>query len=407
LVENGVVAAEGTIGPQPGSCETIEADGLWLMPGLTDMHVHLREPGGGESETIASGLRAAVAGGFTTVAAMPNTLPPADTPGRIRDLVEKGRMAGTARLLPVGCITEGRAGGRIADIEGMAVAGAVAFSDDGSPVLDEGILKEAMAAAGRTGTVVVQHAELPWLEPGGVVNRGPVSESLGIPGIPAESETGAVESTVRVAESCGGRVHLTHLSLPESVGIVHEARLRGARVTCDVTPHHLALDETEVLTSGSMAKMNPPLRSGRDRGRLVDLVARGWVTAVASDHAPHAAELKAKGLMDAPFGITGLETALSVTLSVLTGGPEPMPVLDVLALFTTGPCGALGIPCPSLPPGAPFNAVLFDPDETWTPSRRTMFSGSTNTPFLGRPLRGRVKAVWTGRRIFRDGAFES
>lgn len=401
------MTAIGTVGPPSGSLYTIEADGLWLMPGLTDIHVHLREPGGEESETVESGLRAAIAGGFTAVAAMPNTLPPADTPDRIRVLVETGRRAGTARLLPVGCITEGRAGGRIADIEGMAAACAVAFSDDGSPVLDDGILREAMAAAAKTGTVVIQHAELPWLEPGGVVNRGPVSEALGVPGIPAGSETGAVESTVHAAESCGGRVHLTHLSLPESVGIVHEAFLRGVKVTCDVTPHHLALDETEVLASGAMAKMNPPLRSRRDRERLVEMVGMGWVKAVASDHAPHHAGLKSKGLTDAPFGITGLETALSVTLSVLTGGPEPMPVPDVLALFTVGPCEALGIPCASISPGAPFDAVLFDPDAVWTPSRGTMFSKSINTPFLGRPLRGRVKAVWRGRPIYRDGSFEN
>lgn len=368
------------------------------------MHVHLREPGAEESETVASGLRAAVAGGFTRVAAMPNTSPPVDTPPRVREMVRRGMDEHLARLLVVGCITEGREGVRTADIEGLAEAGAVAFSDDGSPVLDEIVLTEAMTRAERAGCVLIQHPEIPGVSLGGIVNQGRVSERLGVPGIPPESETGAVRITLDTARKCGGRVHLTHLSVPGSLELVRSAAERGVRATCDVTPHHLALDEDEVAELGPMAKMNPPLRSRADRMRLVEMVASGMADAVASDHAPHARHLKDSGLACAPFGITGLETALSVTLSTL-GAEGGMSPFDILALFTTGPSSILGTGSPGIVPGAPFEAVLFDPCAGWEPGRDNMHSASLNTPFLGRRLIGRVQAVWIGRLIYRDGEF--
>lgn len=407
LVEGGTVTRTAPPGEIPaGVASVVEAEGLWIFPGLIDMHVHLREPGATASETVASGLRAAIAGGFTAVAAMPNTDPPTDTPGRVAEMVERGRRAGAADLLVVGCVTKGRGGGAIADIEGMARAGAAAFSDDGSPVLDPALLAEAMAATGAAGRIFIQHAELIELSRGGAVNLGHVSRELGLAGIPGSSETGAVALTLEAALACGGRVHLTHLSLPGSVDLVCEASGKGACATCDVTPHHLALDETEVLRSGARAKMNPPLRSACDREGLVERVRAGRVEAVASDHAPHEARLKEAGLAGAPFGITGLETALPVTLGVLGQG-DAMSPLRMLSLFTAGPASILRVPCPSLAPGRPFEAVLYDPCEEWTPSKDNMFSASTNTPFLGRTLRGRVRAVWKRRLVYSDGGFVS
>lgn len=405
LVEDGTVSCAVPPGEAPvDEPSIVEAEGMWIFPGLVDMHVHLREPGADASETVASGLRAAIAGGFTKVAAMPNTDPPTDTPERVAEMAARGRLAGAAELLVVGCVTRGRAGGVIADIEGMARAGATAFSDDGSPVLDPALLAEAMAASEAAGGVLIQHAELTGLSRGGVVNLGPVSRELGLEGIPGSSETGAVALTLEAARACGCRVHLTHLSLPGSVDLVRAAVEGGVAATCDVTPHHLALDETEVLRSGACAKMNPPLRSARDREELVERVRAGRVPAVASDHAPHEARLKAAGLAGAPFGITGLETALPVTFGALGDGMSP---LRKLSLFTTGPCSILRIACPSLAPGRPFDAVLYDPCEEWTPSRDNTFSASTNTPFLGRTLRGRVRAVWRGRLVYHDGCFVS
>lgn len=405
LVEDGTVSRISKPFEAPArDASVVDADGLWLFPGLTDMHVHLREPGATASETVESGLRAAIAGGFTRVAAMPNTDPPVDTPARVAEMAERGRLAGTADLLVVGCVTRGRKGDAVADIGGMALAGAAAFSDDGSPVLDPGLLAEVMAAAGAAGRVLIQHAEITDLSRGGAVNLGPVSRELGLAGIPDSSETGAVALTLEAAMACGGRVHLTHLSLPGSVDLVREAADRGACATCDVTPHHLALDESEVLRSGACAKMNPPLRSARDREGLVERARAGRIDAVASDHAPHEARLKEAGLAGAPFGITGLETALPVTFDAL-GRMGAMSPLKMLSLFTTGPASILGVTCPSLAPGRPFEAVLFDPCEEWTPSRDNTRSRSTNTPFLGRTLRGRVRAVWKRRLVYIDGDF--
>lgn len=335
---------------------------------------------------------------------MPNTDPPTDTPERVAEMAERGRRAGTAELLVVGCVTRGRKGRAMADIGGMAAAGAAAFSDDGAPVLDPALLAEAMAATGAAGRIFIQHAELTDLSGGGAVNLGPVSRELGVAGIPDSSETGAVALTLGAARACGGRVHLTHLSLPASVDLVREASGNGVCATCDATPHHLALDESEVLRSGASAKMNPPLRSARDREGLVERARAGGIEAVASDHAPHEARLKEAGLAGAPFGVTGLETALPVTLGVLGQGGGMSP-LRMLSLFTRGPASILRVPCPSLAPGMPFEAVLYDPAEEWAPSRDNTFSASINTPFLGRMLRGRVRAVWKRRLVYIDGDF--
>ncbi len=400
LVEDGFLASPGT--PAPPGVRIVDCRGLWLLPGLTDMHVHLREPGDGRSETYESGLRAAIAGGFTRVAPMPNTSPPTDSPAMIAEAVERSSGLGLAGIVPVGCVTLGRGGGTLAPLAGMASAGARAFSDDGSPVADGSLLAEAVRICGELGVTVIEHPEDASLSAGGAVNEGPVSRVLGLRGIPAASETRGVERALSAA--AGGRIHLTHLSLPESVSLCAEAVSGGARVTCDVTPHHLALDETAVIELGADAKMNPPLRSPGDRKALVGMVAAGMVDAVASDHAPHAACLKEGGLAGAAFGVTGLETALSVTLGVLTGEAGMSPA-DCIALFTTGPEAILGLPHGGFTPGAPLEAVLFDPSEEWVPARTAGFSASSNSPFRNRTLKGRVRAVWRNGLAFMEGRF--
>jgi dihydroorotase len=381
----------------------IDAGGLWAFPGLTDMHAHLREPGGGEAETIASGLRAALAGGFTRVAAMPNTTPPIDDAASVALQLEASRVARAAELVPVGCVTKGRLGRELADLACMARAGARAFSDDGAPVSDRGLLALAVDLAEALGCVVIEHPEDTTLTAGGAVNAGPVAERLGVRGIPQEGETGAVASALETARNCRGRLHLTHLSLPGSVRMTAEARASGIRVTCDATPHHLALDESAVLELGPDAKMNPPLRSAADRTALADMAAAGGLDAVASDHAPHTAAAKSAGLASAPFGVTSVETMLPVVLGTLCR-ERGMRLLEALALMSARPSAILGLPPAPVSEGRRADLVLFDPDAEWTPGPGTMLSRSGNTPFRGRSLTGRVRAVWRGSLAYTDGS---
>ncbi len=366
------------------------------------MHVHLREPGGEESETVETGLRAAVAGGITTVGVMPNTRPPMDSVESAVRLMETAGGLGLARVVPVPCVTRGRLGKELLDLSSFADRGIRAFSDDGDPVHDPAILLEALNTVAEFGGVIIQHPEEKDLS-GGAVNLGETSRGLNVPGIPEEAETVDVVRCLEIARASGGRLHLTHLSLPRSVQLARSDLFRPAGVSIDVTPHHLALDETALLEHGTMAKMNPPLRTGERRRRLAQMVRDGMVDAVASDHAPHSYAGKNLPLDRAAFGITGLETLLPITLEVL--GELGMPPLDVLRLLTSGPAEVLGVPRPSLTPGRPAECVLFDPEEEYTLAEKGTFSRSSNTPFLERRLTGRVKAVWMGKLIYRDGEF--
>lgn len=380
----------------------IDGTGKWLFPGLVDMHVHLREPGGEDSETVETGLRAAVAGGVTTVGVMPNTDPPLDSIESAVRLMETAGSLGLAKAVPVPCVTRGRLGKELLDLSSFARRGIRAFSDDGDPVHDPAILLDALNTVAEFDGVIIQHPEEKGLS-GGAVNRGETSRGLGVPGIPQEAETVDVVRCMEIARASAGHLHLTHLSLPRSVQLARSDLFRPARVSIDVTPHHLALDETALLEHGTMAKMNPPLRTGKQRSRLAEMVRDGMIDAVASDHAPHSSAGKDLPLDRAAFGITGLETLLPLALEVL--GDLGMPPLAILRLLTSGPAEVLGVPRPSLVPGGPAECVLFDPGEEYTLAAAGMFSRSSNTPFLQRRLTGRVKAVWMRKLIYRDGEF--
>ncbi len=304
---------------------------------------------------------------------------------------------GLAHVVPVPCVTQGGRGGRLVDLEAFASIGITAFSDDGHPVVPDESFREACIRVAAFGGVIIEHAENTALAAGGVVNLGPVSEALGVTGIPEEAEWSDAARCVSLLEGTGARLHLTHLSCPESVRIAAAALARGLRVTCDTTPHHLALNEDSARSLGTMAKMNPPLRSEKSRRELVEMCARGLVNAVASDHAPHTGESKAKPLRDAPFGITGLETLLPVTMSVLSGGAGMAP-LAVAAMLSTIPASVLGTAIPDLRQGAD-SLLLFDPREEW------VFQGgrslSRNTPFTGVKLTGRVLMTICRGRVFK------
>lgn len=384
-------------GDVPCGTETLDCRGLWVMPGLVDMHVHLRTPGYTEAETLETGLRAAIAGGVTTVGMMPNTSPPLDDPRLVEEVLGAAMGLGLADVVPVPCVTEGGRGGRLTDLSAMASLGIRAFSDDGRPVLPDDSLRQAFQRVAAFGGVIIEHPEDPGLSLRGAVNLGPVSEALGVPGIPEEAEWSDAARCVSLLTGTGGRLHLTHLSCPDSVRIAASAAASGLAVTCDTTPHHLALNHHIVPALGAMAKMNPPLRSEESRRELAELCARGMVQAVASDHAPHTRESKERQFVQAPFGVTGLETLLPVTMGVLVGqaGMDP---LSVVRMLTTAPAGILGIGVPALSDGDCGSLVLYDPQEEWV--FQGGFSLSRNSPFLGTRLVGRVVMTMHRGRLF-------
>jgi dihydroorotase len=404
LIRDSCVSEIGKdIGSAPGLPE-IQVPDAWLFPGLIDMHVHLRVPGDIESETLESGLRAAVAGGFTTVAMMPNTTPALDSSELMVQILQDSIRTGLADVIPVPCITRGRLGGELVDFERMHSGGAIAFTDDGSPLGDMGLLAEALRAVDRFGGLIIEHPEDLSLSNGGSVDTAAAAVT-GAAGIPESAEYEYVRRCLEVLRDTGSRLHLTHLSSPVSVELVAEAAAEGNRVTCDVTPHHIALNHGALLEHGTLAKMNPPLRCEESRRRLVNLVAAGSVDAIASDHAPHHLSRTEGNLDKAAFGITGLETALPLALQVLgrEGGMSP---LEILRLFTTGPAAVLGMESPSLDPGDSRTFVLFDSTREYTLADAGTFSLSSNSPFLNRQLRGRVVSVWKNGLVYREGSFE-
>lgn len=412
LREGRVEAVLPVGGPAPAEAQVWDVSRFVVAPGFIDLHCHLREPGEEHKETIASGTLAAVRGGFTTVCAMPNTRPPADTRAVIELVLERARLTGACRVLPVGCVTVGQAGTKLADLADLADAGAVAFSDDGRPVADAGLLRHALSLSRALGRVVMEHCEEPTLTRGGVVHEGWVALHLGLPGMPHAAEEVAVSRAVAMAALTGGPLHLCHLSAASSLEHLHRARAQGLAVSAEVTPHHLLLTEERVLgpepQSGVMAydtnaKMNPPLRTEGDRQALIQALREGLIEAIATDHAPHAPEDKACEFGVAAFGVVGLETAFGVCMQLVHTGQLDLPTL--IERLTWGPArvlgrgeGALGRPplprgLGTLQPGAPADVVIVDPDAEWTVDPEAFASRGRNTPFAGWRLRGRVIAT--------------
>jgi dihydroorotase len=408
LLDAGIPGSPSPSLPEDIDAMEIDCRGLWIFPGLVDLHVHLRVPGDGVSETLETGLRAAVAGGVTRVGMMPNTRPPLDSPDLMVRLVQEAGSLGLAGVVPVPCVTAGRNGRSLADLQALHRAGACAFTDDGSPVWDSGLLADALRETSRFRGVIIEHPEDLELSAGGAVNSGRISSLLEVAGISEKAETSDVARCLPILENTGGRLHLTHLSSPDSIRMAVSAAGRLEGLSCDVTPHHLALDEDAVLEHGTLAKMTPPLRSPASRAALVEelLAARGVLDwCIASDHAPHAASAKDRSIGEAAFGITGLETLLPLSLEVLHRGAG-MDLLDLLGRLTVIPARVLGIPEPSLRSARPVEMVLFDPGMEYTLAGVGSFSKSSNTPFLHRKLRGRAQAVWKdGRLIYRDDRF--
>jgi len=387
--------------------EALDATGLTVAPGLVDIHVHLREPGQGYKETIATGTAAAAAGGFTSVAAMPNTTPVNDSPEVTRWMQAPERGA-AVRVFPIAAATRGSKGETLNDYAALKSAGAVALTDDGRPILKDNIMRETLTAAARVGLCVIQHAEDTRLTQGASMILGPFSFRLGLRGMPAEAESGMVERDIRlVTELRDNRVHLhvAHTSTAAALAAVRQARRSGLRVTCEVTPHHFLLTDEHVGFYDTNMKMNPPLRSAADRDAMIQAILDGVVDAIATDHAPHAVHEKEVEFENAPNGITGLETALGLSLRWLHRVWK-MPLGRVLSLLSAQPAGLLGLKGRgTLAVGSFADVVVFDPKAEWTYHARETRSKSRNTPFDGWTMQGKVR--WTiseGRVVYSNPA---
>jgi dihydroorotase len=398
LVEDGRVTSIGGEVAGDGA-EVFDAGGLIVAPGFIDLHVHLREPGEEYKETIATGAAAAVAGGFTSVCAMPNTLPINDNASVTRYIIEKAREAALACVFPVGAITRGSEGAQLAEMAEMKEAGAVAVSDDGRPVMNSQVMRHAMEYARDHGLVVVDHCQDLSLSAGGVMNEGCYSTLLGLKGMSRIAEESHVARDIMLAELTGASVHIAHISTAAAVEMVRRAKQKGLRVTCEVTPHHLALTDESVIGFDTSTKMSPPLRTSDDRAALTEAVRDGTIDAIATDHAPHHADEKMLEYDRAPFGVIGLETALGVVLSVLYHKKQ-VSLSRIIEMLTAGPARVFSLPRGTLAPQAVADITVFDPEREWVVDPKSFKSKCRNTPFEGWPLRGAVVATFVaGRRV--------
>lgn len=418
LLEDGHVTNVGQIPPSsiPDSCSVVDAAGMIVSPGFIDLHCHLREPGFETKETIATGTSAAARGGFTTVCCMPNTSPPIDSPDVVHHVQEKANESGSVRVLPVACITRGQNGEELTDMESLARAGAVAFSDDGRPVVDDYVMRKAMEHALQLNLPVVDHCEDPSRSRGGVMNDGPLAASLGLKGIPSASEEAIVARDIELALYTGAHLHIAHISTAGSVSLLRRARREGARMTAEATPHHLTLTEQSVAGLDTSAKVNPPLRTARDVEFLLEGLSENLIEAIATDHAPHAPADKAVDFKSAAFGISGFETALAVLLTHVCGRWITLPSL--VERLTVGPArilkgsggGRLSPPglipdgLGTLRPGAPADVCVFDPGYEWMVDPSQFVSKGKHSPWAGSFLKGKVMLTVVGGRIaYKDG----
>ena len=412
LLVDGRVAGLGLDLAAPEGAALIEAVGHVVCPGFVDLHCHLREPGYEDRETIATGTRAAARGGFTTVCAMPNTSPTMDNRATVDYVLRKARDEGAVRVLPIGCVTKGSKGKELAEMGELAEAGAVGFSDDGNPVSDPNIMRQALSYSSAYGLPIINHCEVHELSHGGAMNEGWVSNRLGIKGIPSSAEEVMAARDISLAELTGGRLHLAHVSVAGTVALVQRAKERGVNVTCEVTPHHLTLTEEAVLGNrngespfsplaagayDTHAKVNPPLRSRRDVKAVVAGLRDGVIDFIATDHAPHNRVSKLCTLDEASFGISGLETALGALMSLVHAGDISLGLL--VEKLTAAPARFLGMELGTLRQGAPADVTVFDPDAEWVVDAAGFASKGKNTPLAGVTLKGKVVATIVGGSV--------
>lgn len=403
LIEDGKLAVIGS-DLKESEALVIDARGLIVSAGLVDMHVHLREPGFVYKEDIGTGTAAAARGGFTSVACMPNTRPAVDSPEQVAYILRRAAESCGVRVWPIGAVSREQKGLKLTDGQSLKEAGCVALSDDGVPVQEANLMRDALIRAGRLGLTILSHCEDAGMVRNYAVNEGRVSRALGLPGRPAIAEELMVMRDAMLARETGGAVHICHISTTGSVEIVRQFKKQGVAITCETCPQYFTLTEDEVLEQGSLARVNPPLRTRADVEAVLEGLRDGTIDAIATDHAPHSAEEKAKPLPEAPSGMVGLETALGVTLTALyhTGF---MDLSDILRKMTFNPACILRIPTGRLSLGGEADFTLFDPEEEWTVEPSDFASKGRNTPFSGRRLRGKVKyTIVNGKIIYQDRA---
>lgn len=376
----------------------IDATGLIVTPGLIDIHVHLREPGNEEDETIATGARAALAGGVTSVACMPNTVPAIDTKGAAEFVVLQAKRARQANVYPVGAVSKGRKGEELAELGQLVEGGAIAFTDDGAPVASASLMRRALQYARMFDKVIMQHCQVPELTVGGVMNDGFESMRLGIPGMPAAAEDIMVARDIRLAEITGGRLHIQHISTERSVELVREGKRRGIAVTAEACPHHITLTDESLRSFDANFKMNPPLRTKRDIDAIIEGLKDGTIEVIATDHAPHAPEKKMRELDQAPFGIVGLETLLPIAIHALIE-PGHLDWPGMIARLTSNPARIFGLDKGSLRVGQDADVTLIDPQARWTIDPTRFHSKSRNTPYGGWEVKGRAHTTIVGGEV--------
>ena len=391
LIDHGKIADIQPTIPLNGA-KRIDAKGTLVLPGLVDLHTHLRQPGREDKETIETGCRAAVRGGFTSLCAMPNTEPPVDSRGVVDLIHRESHRLGLVSVHPIGAITKGRQGKELTDFGELFDAGCVALSDDGHPVADSFLMRRALEYAKAFDRPLIQHAEDPSLAAGGVMHEGVVSVALGLRGIPSEAESVLVARDLALAELTGGWIHFAHLSCAQSVALIRQAKPRGVRVTCEVTPHHLALTDEAVGDFNAHAKVNPPLRSDADRLALIEGLRDGTIDCIATDHAPHTVWEKEADFDSAPFGISGLETALSVCIETLVA-PGLLTWGQLVERCATNPAKIAGLKAGTLSIGGSADLALVDPKARWTVDPQQFLSKGHHSPFAGRTLTGAVVKV--------------
>lgn len=375
----------------------IDCTGLYIMPGMIDMHCHLREPGGEHKETIETGSKSAVAGGFTTICPMPNTNPTPDSAIVLERIINEAKRVNLCNVLPFSSVTKGEKGQELVDFKAQLEAGAIAFSDDGMPVENARMIREAMIEANKLGSFISEHCEEKSVS-AGAINAGPIAEKLEVQGVLPEVEEIMAARDIVIAETNNLHTHICHISTKTSVDMIRSAKQRGVKVTCETCPHYYSFTVEEVLESGVNAKMNPPLREEKDRLAIIEGIKDGTIDAIITDHAPHAEEEKAKGLATAPNGIIGFETALGATITNLVE-PGHISYLDMVRVMSYNPAKLLGLDKGEIAEGKVADLTIFDPNREYVFLKEKIVSKSKNTPWINKKLKGQVRYTVVGGRI--------